>query len=45
MANKGQIPSMLIGGSRLFDPSTLALWLARKQPQIAVAARRLLKTA
>jgi len=30
----------MIGGSRMFDPSTLALWLIRKEPQLAVAARQ-----
>jgi excisionase family DNA binding protein len=27
MAQKRQIPSIMLGGSRMFDPSTLALWL------------------
>lgn len=40
MAEKRQIPSMLIGGSRCFDPSVLALWLSKKEPTLAVAARR-----
>jgi len=40
MAQKRQIPSLMIGGSRMFDPSTLALWLIRKEPQLAVAARQ-----
>jgi excisionase family DNA binding protein len=39
MAQKKQIPSLLIGGSRLFDPSTIAMWLAKKDPQLAIAAR------
>jgi excisionase family DNA binding protein len=44
LAEKRQIPSLLIGGSRLFDPSVLALWLSKKEPSLATAARRL-KTA
>lgn len=40
MAQKRQIPSLMVGGSRMFDPSTLALWLIKKEPQIAVAARQ-----
>lgn len=34
-----QIPSFMFGGSRCFDPSELALWLIKKDPQLAVAAR------
>jgi len=41
MAQKRQIPSLMIGGSRCFDPSVLALWLAKKEPTLAIAARRL----
>lgn len=41
MAEKRQIPSPLIGGSRVFDPSVLALWLAKKEPTLAAAARRI----
>ena len=41
MAEKRQIPSLLIGGSRVFDPSVLALWLAKKEPALAIAARRI----
>lgn len=41
MAEKRQIPSLLIGGSRVFDPSVLALWLAKKEPTLAAAARRI----
>ena len=44
MAEKSKIPSLLIGGSRCFDPSVLALWLSKKEPTLATAARRL-KTA
>ena len=39
MALKHQIPSFMVGGSRCFDPSELALWLIKKDPQLAVAAR------
>jgi excisionase family DNA binding protein len=39
IAQKRQIPSLMIGGSRMFDPSTLILWLTKKEPQLAVAAR------
>jgi excisionase family DNA binding protein len=41
LAQKRQIPSMMIGGHRCFDPSVLALWLAKKEPTLSVAARRL----
>ena len=44
MAEKRKIPSLMIGGSRCFDPSVLALWLSKKEPSLAAAARRL-KTA
>jgi hypothetical protein len=44
MAQKRQIPCLLIGGTRYFDPSVLALWLSKKEPTLATAARRL-KTA
>jgi excisionase family DNA binding protein len=40
MAERRQIPSMVIGGSRCFDPSVLALWLSKKEPSLAVAAKR-----
>lgn len=40
MAEKRQIPSLVVGGSRYFDPSVLALWLSKKEPALAVAARR-----
>jgi len=41
MAQKRQIPSLVIGGTRYFDPSVLALWLSKKEPTLAAAARRL----
>ncbi len=44
MAEQRKIPSLMIGGSRCFDPSVLALWLSKKEPTLAAAARRL-KTA
>jgi excisionase family DNA binding protein len=44
MAESRKIPSLMIGGSRCFDPSVLALWLSKKEPSLATAARRL-KTA
>ena len=39
MAQKGQLPSILVGGSRRFDPSTLAAHFRKKSPQLASAAR------
>jgi excisionase family DNA binding protein len=41
MAQKHQIPCLMIGGSRKFDPSTLIVWLTKKEPQLAAAARLL----
>jgi excisionase family DNA binding protein len=41
LANKRQIPSIMLGGTRRFDPSTLILWLTKKEPQLAVAARQM----
>ena len=40
LAEQRKIPSLLIGGSRCFDPSVLALWLSKKEPSLAAAARR-----
>ena len=45
MAQKRQIPNFMFGGSRCFDPSELALWLIKKDPQLAVAARYFQKAA
>lgn len=45
MARKKQIPSMVIGGTRMFDPSTIAMWLVKKEPQLAAASRWLFKIA
>lgn len=39
MAHRKQIPSLIISGSRMFDPATLAMWLTKKDPQLATAAR------
>jgi excisionase family DNA binding protein len=43
MARKKQMPSIMINGSRMSDPSTIAMWLIKKEPQLAVAARWLAK--
>ena len=39
MARTKQIPSLPVGGSRKFDPSRIAMWLTKKDPQLAIAAR------
>jgi excisionase family DNA binding protein len=39
MSESGQMPSMILGGSRRYDPSALAMWVASKEPRIAKAAR------
>ena len=41
MARNNQIPHMRIAGSLCFDPSALEMWLIKKQPGLAVAARQL----
>lgn len=41
MAQKRQIPCLMLGGTRKFDPSTLIVWRCKKEPQLAVAARQL----
>ena len=43
MSETGQMPSAMVGGSRIYDPSTLAMWIADKEPRIAKAYRRLKK--
>ena len=43
MSESGQIPSAMLGGSRFYDPSTLAMWVASKEPRIAKAYRQLEK--
>ena len=45
MAQKKQVPGLMIGGSWRFDPSTLAMWLVKKEPQLALAARKQRKAA
>lgn len=40
MAEHARIPSFRIGGEWRFDPSALALWLTKKDPSLAVAARK-----
>ena len=45
MAQHRQIPCLMLGGTRKFDPSTLIVWLCKKEPQLAVAARQLKLTA
>ena len=45
MAQRKQIPSLMIGGPRLFDQPTMILWLIKKKPRLAVAARKQLKAA
>lgn len=41
LAQRKQIPSLIISGSRMFDPATVAMWLTRKDPQLALAAQKL----
>lgn len=41
MVRQNQIPHMMISGTLRFDPSALELWLVKKQPDLAVAARQL----
>ncbi len=41
MAQRKQIPSVILSGSRRFDPATISMWLARKDPQLSVAAQGL----
>ena len=43
LSESGQMPSAMLGGSRIYDPSTLAMWVASKEPRIAKAARQLEK--
>jgi hypothetical protein len=45
MAWTKQIPSLIIGGSRMFDPATLAMHFRRKYPQLAEAARHVSRAA
>jgi excisionase family DNA binding protein len=39
LSESGQMPSAMLGGARVFDPSTLAIWIAGKEPRIAKAHR------
>ena len=39
MAQRKQVPSLIIGGSRRFDPAALAMHFRKKSPESAVAAR------
>jgi excisionase family DNA binding protein len=39
MAQRRQIPSLIIGGSRRFDPAALGLYFRKKSPESAAAAR------
>lgn len=41
MAQRRQVPSLMLGGTRRFDPSTIEAWLIKKEPQLAVVARQL----
>jgi excisionase family DNA binding protein len=41
MSQSRQVPSLMLGGTRKYDPSTLAAWLIKKDPQLAVVARQL----
>ena len=43
MSESKQIPSALLGGTWVYDPSALAMWVASKDPNIARAYRQLLK--
>ena len=45
MARNNQIPHMWLAGSLCFDPSALEMWLIKKQPELAVAARHLMMAA
>ena len=39
MAHRKQLPSLVIGGSRKFDPAALAMHYRKKSPESAAAAR------
>ena len=39
MAKRKQIPSLVIGGSRRFDPAALAFHFRKKSPESAAAAK------
>jgi excisionase family DNA binding protein len=44
MAQRKQLPSLLIGGQRKFDPAALALHYRKKSPESAEAARYVTQT-
>jgi excisionase family DNA binding protein len=41
MAQRHRIPALRVGGSWRFDPSVLELWLVKKYPILAQAAREI----
>ena len=41
MAKRREIPSLMVGGSRCFDPAALAQHYRKKSPQSAAAADRI----
>jgi predicted DNA-binding transcriptional regulator AlpA len=43
ISESGQMPSAMLGGSRVYDPSALAMWVASKEPRIAKAHHQLQK--
>jgi predicted DNA-binding transcriptional regulator AlpA len=43
LSKSGQTPSAMLGGSRIYAPSALAMWIASKEPRIAKAHRQLEK--
>lgn len=45
MARRKQLPSLVIGGSRMFDPAALALHFRKKSPESAAAARYVYESA
>jgi excisionase family DNA binding protein len=45
MAQRRQIPCLLIAGSRRFDPASLTAWLIRKEPQLEAGFRFVQKAA
>lgn len=42
MSESKQIPCALLGGTWVYDPSALAMWVANKDPNISKAYRQLL---
>lgn len=43
MSESEQMPSLMMGGSRRYDPSALAMWISSKEPRIAKAHRQIEK--